>query len=520
MNWLYVYSEDYYDIEGAYNNLPFIDWRRKSSKIKTGDIIYLYSSLYESVKYKLKVENCDIDLSETIDDSKYSRVTDPQLNNYKKFIRTSLIKKSNSYKLHIDNLRNNGLDFNATHNGNVPLTETIVKYLDEAMEVGSERISLTLAGEYCLKKLVYPILTSPNATESRKQQAKKLISPFVNLPKTGDIWNYMKKRIDTDRDGTRSSEINLEGFDSFETFIGNFEKKFSDELGEFTEMSDLFEGKEYQKNILQAAINNDNRQAGMLYIYSKSPKKENGIFIIDYQNGSNYKNIWNEESNELIYYLWQNKGESEPNITSGINYILINNKLPIHFAQKNQTTGLFKYIGQFRFERWADNLVGKAALLKKVNSSEEYEEKEDKIINDFNTIISNLGIEDLITTSDAIVKVRIGQGKFRDKLIEKYNGKCCISGIDVKELLVASHIKPWSESNNFERWDINNGLLLCTHYDKLFDKHLISFEDNGNIIISNIVPDKVIDSFNLRGVNIKVSDDMKKYLYIHRSNLK
>ena len=54
----------------------------------------------------------------------------------------------------------------------------------------------------------------------------------------------------------------------------------------------------------------------------------------------------------------------------------------------------------------------------------------------------------------------------------------------MNELLVASHIKPWSISDANEKLDIHNGLLMCPNHDKLFDRGYISFDDTGRILIS------------------------------------
>ncbi len=78
-------------------------------------------------------------------------------------------------------------------------------------------------------------------------------------------------------------------------------------------------------------------------------------------------------------------------------------------------------------------------------------------------------IELLDTERDAIIKARIGQGGFMQKLIIKY-GKCRVCGMDDEKLLIASHIKPWAISNDKEKLDDNNGLLLCPNHDALFDK--------------------------------------------------
>ena len=86
---------------------------------------------------------------------------------------------------------------------------------------------------------------------------------------------------------------------------------------------------------------------------------------------------------------------------------------------------------------------------------------------------------------EAIVKIRINQDKFRESLIKKYNGKCCLCGVDYLSMLVASHIKPWAKSDKYEKLDIENGLLLCPNHDKLFDSGLISFDSKGKIMISS-----------------------------------
>lgn len=91
------------------------------------------------------------------------------------------------------------------------------------------------------------------------------------------------------------------------------------------------------------------------------------------------------------------------------------------------------------------------------------------------------------TEKEIIIRARIGQGKFRDSLIKKYSGQCVVTGSDDVRLLVASHIKPWSVSNNSERIDVENGLLLTPLYDKMFDLGLITFTDEGQMKLSSTV---------------------------------
>jgi len=79
---------------------------------------------------------------------------------------------------------------------------------------------------------------------------------------------------------------------------------------------------------------------------------------------------------------------------------------------------------------------------------------------------------------------RVGQGQFRKDLVSKYGGKCPITGIEQDQLLVASHIKPWKVCTNAERLDSNNGILLSALVDQLFDKGLVSFSEDGEVIVS------------------------------------
>ena len=92
------------------------------------------------------------------------------------------------------------------------------------------------------------------------------------------------------------------------------------------------------------------------------------------------------------------------------------------------------------------------------------------------------------TTRQQLTAARIGQGKFRDDLFERWGGKCAILGISWPDLLKASHIKPWASSNNAERLDPANGLLLSAMYDVAFDALLLSFSDDGTLILASDFP--------------------------------
>ena len=89
------------------------------------------------------------------------------------------------------------------------------------------------------------------------------------------------------------------------------------------------------------------------------------------------------------------------------------------------------------------------------------------------------------TTRQALIKARVGQGLFRQKLTS-FENHCRITGVTYQPHLFASHIKPWRESTNEERLNGENGLLLTPSIDHLFDRGFISFEDNGELMISDV----------------------------------
>lgn len=82
-----------------------------------------------------------------------------------------------------------------------------------------------------------------------------------------------------------------------------------------------------------------------------------------------------------------------------------------------------------------------------------------------------------------LVKKRVNQFMFRNMVLSNYNYSCAITGIDIPELLVASHIIPWS-INKKERLNPKNGICLSSLYDKAFDSGLISIDSNFKIILS------------------------------------
>lgn len=82
------------------------------------------------------------------------------------------------------------------------------------------------------------------------------------------------------------------------------------------------------------------------------------------------------------------------------------------------------------------------------------------------------------------VKVRVNQSFFRSVILSSYDFKCCLTGIDIPELLIASHIVPWSKDKD-NRLNPQNGLCLNNLHDKAFDKGLITFDTSFKVVLSS-----------------------------------
>lgn len=122
------------------------------------------------------------------------------------------------------------------------------------------------------------------------------------------------------------------------------------------------------------------------------------------------------------------------------------------------------------------------------------------------------------TERRGLITSRIGQGYYRQLVIGKWKGKCAINSCDLQEILIASHIVPWRDSTEEERLDPDNGILLSPVIDALFDKHLISFNSEGHILISEKFQDSQRIALKIdSNLNLKVDEGMQKYLDRHRA---
>lgn len=135
------------------------------------------------------------------------------------------------------------------------------------------------------------------------------------------------------------------------------------------------------------------------------------------------------------------------------------------------------------------------------------------------SIVTSSHIEEKgkIREKESIVLSRIGQGEFRDNLIKHWKA-CAITGFSDERFLIASHIKPWKLSDDDEKIDKYNGILLLPTFDKLFDLGFISFSDEGKILISPNLVDAELLGVNEKIV-IQIKPEHNKYLQYHRENI-
>ena len=125
-------------------------------------------------------------------------------------------------------------------------------------------------------------------------------------------------------------------------------------------------------------------------------------------------------------------------------------------------------------------------------------------------------------------KVRIGQRYFRQIVLNAYQGRCAITGIGMRSLLVASHIIPWSKAET-HRLDHRNGIALNTLHDKAFDLGLITFDEDLRVVCAPSLRDHYTNetlSLNFKNIEGKplalpaeAAGPKPEYLEWHREHV-
>lgn len=118
-------------------------------------------------------------------------------------------------------------------------------------------------------------------------------------------------------------------------------------------------------------------------------------------------------------------------------------------------------------------------------------------------------------------KARVGQGEYRKKLLELCPF-CPITLVSDDRLLIASHIKPWAASNDFEKTDPKNGFMLTPTFDFLFDRGFLSFTDDRKTILSPFLSNMTYSKLGIsdnKTIPHLPTDGREIYLDYHRTTI-
>lgn len=126
------------------------------------------------------------------------------------------------------------------------------------------------------------------------------------------------------------------------------------------------------------------------------------------------------------------------------------------------------------------------------------------------------------TEREQLIYARVGQGRFRG-LVYAHERACRVTRVDRPEHLVASHIRPWRHSDNEQRLDPENGLMLTPNVDHLFDRGFITFASDGQLVYSPAVDETSLLRLGFdpsRSVNVGgFTSVQKRHLEFHRDEV-
>lgn len=121
---------------------------------------------------------------------------------------------------------------------------------------------------------------------------------------------------------------------------------------------------------------------------------------------------------------------------------------------------------------------------------------------------------------------RVNQSYFRNSLLQNYHSTCCITGLRLPTLLIASHIKPWKASTPTEKTAASNGLLLDAFHDRAFDQGLISIDNDYCIMVNHDkvkhsdINDKWLYDFEGREISLPaISQPSHEFIEYHRKHV-
>ncbi len=192
------------------------------------------------------------------------------------------------------------------------------------------------------------------------------------------------------------------------------------------------------------------------------------------------------------------------------NWTIIYNEIEKYYADIKQS------------EEWKAGIRG--VLYREIKNNQNFKKISEGLFSlieyDENLLILDEDIED--TETSTVLKIRKGQNKFRNRLLKNLGSQCPITKINDERLLIASHIKPWAFSNNFERLDTNNGFILSAMFDRLFDAGLITFSFEKTLVISHSLSTNNIKKIGIENnqiiENLPIAN-RQDYLHYHQNKV-
>ena len=306
-------------------------------------------------------------------------------------------------------------------------------------------------------------------------------------------------------------------------------------------LNNLIIGHKYSKKDLSEILDNENIAKVREGIYNLSITES--LFFVDLEKQGKEDRFHFDDYFEGDYFHWDSQTTQHLN-TPKIQEIVKGIRTPHLFIRitpkiKSQTQP-FIYCGRLNYIDYVEG-TSKPVHLIFHNIDYQAETQNDDLVRVYKWRPSEIGGESRfnftqssgtkkhlsarlkkpsITERSGNVVQRVGQEYHRQQMIKRWGGKCPVTGCSILAILKSSHIVPWSESNNEERLDVNNGILLSPDVDALFDRHLISFEDDGSIILSSKVTEKDLLALGIdTSVKITIKEGMKSYLKRHRERL-
>lgn len=223
--------------------------------------------------------------------------------------------------------------------------------------------------------------------------------------------------------------------------------------------------------------------------YRTAMDKMTMVFTANKPDWSPVVDVWTLTNPADIMALYEHVKNEQGRFRSGSGIFIPYAGRGDSYYKKGWCSAALRYFAQFRAATGCEAQFS-AALASSQSGAQVARAAEAIDLGDLTGYIPD-GIDPLSHEGKEIVratKQRIGQHQFRNWLLGIYSGKCCVTGLDIPELLRASHIIPWSEDKK-NRMNPSNGLCLSATYDAAFDRHLISFDEQYRMVLSRSLKD-------------------------------